>query len=145
MIFICWVLTCSDCLSKCCPKCQNSATFIERLLSVCCSVKMFAALVLVSLFSISFGSSADYLAYTSYAGLEVQVYILETKNASISPHRIGLQCPMRLWQQWISSTDIAVVAATTTDHLMEVGLTLEILSVSLYLFDAVAGLLYIET
>merc|ERR1712228_353663 len=26
----------------------------------------------LSLFSISFGSSADYLAYTSYAGLEVQ-------------------------------------------------------------------------
>merc|ERR1711915_462906 len=36
------------------------------------SIKMFATLVLLSLFSISFGSSSDYLAYTSYAGLEVQ-------------------------------------------------------------------------
>merc|ERR1711915_838987 len=36
------------------------------------SIKMFATLVLLSLFFISFASSADYLAYTSYAGLEVQ-------------------------------------------------------------------------
>merc|ERR1711915_770150 len=42
--------------------------------------------------------------------------------------RIGLQCLMKLCQQWISSTDTAVVVATTTDHLMEVGLTLGILS-----------------
>ena len=79
MMFICWILTCSDCLSKSCPKCQNSAIFMEQALWVCCSIKTFATLVLLSLFSISFGSSADYLAYTSYAGLEVQVCILVSK------------------------------------------------------------------
>ena len=52
---------------------------MERALSVCCSINMFATLVLLSLFSISFGSSSDYLAYTSYAGLEVEVCILVSK------------------------------------------------------------------